>query len=304
MMRGFVLGMTMGLIGAVPGPSAAAPMDGEIWLPGVNEPDITSAELLNLRELVSGDDYPPEAQMADEQGTVDVLVKVDESGRVADCTVEASSGSAALDVQTCRLFWLRAKFAPARDKAGKPVVSAYSRKITWRLEGEGMPVGLWTSRFFMELDAKGAANCRVEFEGVLKDRMKEEYPGYANDGCTELFGELPVLAASQAAKGAAGTVVFEQKLIPGEQLPSLPSGKIPGKLLSQTLLHLEIGADGKLMKCGEVQSLGEFPFPEPCKSFPKVFRRPVGKDKRPASIKATGILTVHATIDLAASALR
>ena len=304
MMRGFVFTMIAGLIGATPGLSAAAPMNEEIWLPAVSKPEGTSAELLNLHELVSGDDYPPEAQMADEQGTVDVLVKVDETGRVADCTVEASSGSAALDVQTCRLFWLRAKFAPARDKAGKAVVSAYNRKITWRLEGEGMPVGLWASRFTMEFDAKGAANCRVEFEGVLKDRMREEYPDYGKDGCSEIFGELPVLAASQAAKGTAWTSVFEQRLIPGEQLPSIPPTRVPGKLLSQSLLHLEIGADGKLTKCAVVQSAGESPFPEPCQFFPKVFRKPVGKDKKPTSVKATGILTAHATSDLAASGRR
>ena len=300
-MRRFLLSITTALIAAMPGLAAAAPMDDEIWMPAANEPEGTSAELLNLKDLVSGDDYPPEAQMADEQGTVNVLVKVDESGRVADCTVEESSGSAALDVQTCRLFWLRAKFAPARNEAGKPVVSAYSRRITWRLEGEGMPVGLWTSRSVMEFDAKGVATCRLEFEGILKDRMREEYPDYGKYGCAEIFGELPVLAASQSAKGAAGTVVFEQKLIPGEQLPSIPSGKIAGKLLFQTLLHLEIGADGKLTKCMQVQSEGEYPMPQPCQAFPKVFRKPVGKDRKPASVKATGILTYYTTIDLASA---
>ncbi len=299
-MRRFVFAMTVALVGATPSLAAAVPTLEEAG----NEHERRSAELLNLSELVSGEDYPPEAQMADEQGTVDVLVKVDESGRVADCTIEKSSGSAALDVQTCRLFWLRAKFAPARDEAGRPVVSAYSRKITWRLEGEGMPVGLWTSRSFMEFDAKGAASCRVEFEGVLRDRMKEEYPDFGKDGCTEIFGELPVLAASQAAGGIAGMVVYEQKLIPGEQLPSIPSGKIPGRLLSRSLLHLEIGADGKLTKCTEAQSEGDYPIPQPCQAFPKVFRKPVGEDKKPTSIKATGILSAYAIVDLAASAPR
>ena len=302
-MHRFVFAITTALIVAMPGLAAAAPMDDEIWLPAENERG-TSAELLNLKDLVSGDDYPPEAQMADEQGTVDVLVKVDESGKVADCTIQGSSGSAALDSQTCSLFWLRAKFAPARDEAGKPVVSAYSRKITWRLEGEGMPVGLWTSRSLMEFDAKGVATCRLEFEGILKDRMREEYPDHAKYGCAEIFGELPVLAASQSAKGVAGTVVFEQKLIPGEQLSDIPSRKIAGKLIFQTLLHLEIGADGKLAKCMTVRSEGEYPMPKPCEAFPKVFRKPVGKDKKPASVKATGILTFYSTIDLAASVQR
>ncbi len=304
MIHRFVFAVTAALIGAMPGLAAAAPLDGEIWLPAAEGTEGTSAELLNMKDLVSGDDYPPEAQMADEQGTVDVLVKVDESGRVADCTIQESSGSAALDVQTCRLFWLRAKFAPARDEAGKPVVSAYSRKITWRLEGEGMPVGLWTSRSLMEFDAKGVATCRLEVEGILKERMREEYPDYGKYGCAEIFGELPVLAASQSARGAAGTFVFEQKLIPGEQLPDIPSGRVAGNLLFRTLLHLEIGADGKLTKCLTVKSEGEYPMPQPCQAFPKVFRQPVGKDKKPASVKATGILTYYSTFDLVASGQR
>lgn len=68
----------------------------------------------SVQGLIREDDYPSEAIRKNEEGTVGVEITVDERGGVADCVVYQSSGSAALDTQTCRLMWLRARFVPAR----------------------------------------------------------------------------------------------------------------------------------------------------------------------------------------------
>jgi TonB family protein len=153
-MHRLVLAITAALVGAMSGPSAAAPAQEEIWVPGASESE-DGARLLNLGELVTPDDYPSQSVVADEQGTVGVSVKVDAAGRVADCMVEISSGFAALDAQTCRLFWLRAKFEPDHDADGKAVPSVYRRKITWRLEGQGMPLEAWAHTLIVIPSLKG-----------------------------------------------------------------------------------------------------------------------------------------------------
>src|SRR4051794_29076574 len=87
----------------------------------------------SLQEIVRPEDYPPEALARNQQGNVGIRIRVDETGAVRDCVVQESSGYASLDVQTCRLVWMRAKFRPARDTSGKPIAANTYAKIGWRI---------------------------------------------------------------------------------------------------------------------------------------------------------------------------
>lgn len=89
----------------------------------------------SVAALFSGDDYPADAQMRDEQGTVGVELKIDKQGRVSRCNIAQSSNSKSLDSATCRILQQRARFTPARDNSGQPVEDTYTQRITWRLEG-------------------------------------------------------------------------------------------------------------------------------------------------------------------------
>jgi TonB family protein len=88
----------------------------------------------NLTRLFTGDDYPMEALQREEQGTVTTSMQIDKRGRVNRCTVTVSSGSRSLDSRTCQILRSRARFAPARDKAGRAIADVYTQRITWRLE--------------------------------------------------------------------------------------------------------------------------------------------------------------------------
>jgi TonB family protein len=83
--------------------------------------------------LFSSDDYPPEALDRGEQGTVNVRVAVNTSGRVSACTVLQSSGSQALDHAACKIITARARFRPAQDAAGRAIESSTTQKIVWRI---------------------------------------------------------------------------------------------------------------------------------------------------------------------------
>jgi TonB family protein len=86
-----------------------------------------------LTGLFTAEDYPPEALDRGEQGTVNVRVAVNTSGRVSACTVLQSSGSQTLDRATCKIIAARARFRPAQDTVGKAIESSATQKIVWRI---------------------------------------------------------------------------------------------------------------------------------------------------------------------------
>lgn len=87
----------------------------------------------NLAGYVSDADYPSDAIRREEQGTTRFRLAVGPDGRVSDCAVTGSSGSAALDMATCRLMKSRARFSPARDSSGNAVADVVTNAISWRL---------------------------------------------------------------------------------------------------------------------------------------------------------------------------
>jgi protein TonB len=90
----------------------------------------------NLVSLFSTDDYPQSAIRNEEQGTTAVKLTIGPDGRVADCSITASSGSSALDNATCSILRRRARFTPAKDQAGNPVSDSYSQRIRWELPSD------------------------------------------------------------------------------------------------------------------------------------------------------------------------
>lgn len=82
-------------------------------------------------------DYPRAARRDRIQGVVTVRFTVGTDGRVSDCVVARSSGSALLDESTCRLIEARFRYAPARDAAGVPRAEQRGWRQDWWLEPQG-----------------------------------------------------------------------------------------------------------------------------------------------------------------------
>jgi len=79
-------------------------------------------------------DYPSFLADAQVQGTVGLRYVVLTNGRVGDCRVTRSSGSAELDALTCRLVQQRFRFDPSRDADGDPVESIIVENHSWLIE--------------------------------------------------------------------------------------------------------------------------------------------------------------------------
>jgi protein TonB len=83
-------------------------------------------------------DYPRAARDAGIQGDLTTRYVIGTDGRITDCRVVKSSGSALLDDTTCRLVMDRFRYRPARDANGRKVAEVSFDDHHWRL---GPPPG-------------------------------------------------------------------------------------------------------------------------------------------------------------------
>jgi TonB family protein len=91
----------------------------------------------NPASYFSDNDYPVAAIRQRAEGTTGFSLTIGPNGRVAGCRITSSSGSAALDAATCRVMSARARYVPARDGAGRPVVGTDSGRVAWQLPAMG-----------------------------------------------------------------------------------------------------------------------------------------------------------------------
>ncbi len=104
---------------------------GEVYSDRIRQ---VSAPKASLFSYFTADDYPDVAMRGDDTGTVTLAMLIDEAGKIADCTIVATSGVAVLDSQSCAVLQERAKFTPAVGSDGKPVKSATTQRIQWAIE--------------------------------------------------------------------------------------------------------------------------------------------------------------------------
>lgn len=94
--------------------------------------------------LISGgigpSDYPRRAYERRATGVVYLRFVVAPNGRVRNCTVTRSSGSAALDETTCRLITRRFRYRPALDAQGRPTAETIRGEHRWDLGPEPPPI--------------------------------------------------------------------------------------------------------------------------------------------------------------------
>jgi protein TonB len=147
-----------------PPPPPSRPSQGETAA-DKNAPAHRARVTAPLPLLFSADDYPSEALMKGETGTVGLRASVGRDGRVTRCDITASSGSSSLDRTTCGIIQRRARFTPARDVSGNAVEDAATARIRWELP-EPLPLAFADQheRFVVTFD-RGAqvVKCRAEF---------------------------------------------------------------------------------------------------------------------------------------------
>lgn len=87
----------------------------------------------NPASWITNDDYPPGALRREESGTTGIAWDINTQGRVENCHVTSSSGSAELDQAACKALTRRGKYKPALDQSGNPIRSQSSRRVRWEI---------------------------------------------------------------------------------------------------------------------------------------------------------------------------
>lgn len=101
-----------------------------VTLPG--EPSAVARPAVgDILSVISSDDYPSDAVSQQDSGTASFVMLIDEKGKIADCTITATSKVPLLDAQACAIVMRRATFTPAVGLDGKPARSASENTIRW-----------------------------------------------------------------------------------------------------------------------------------------------------------------------------
>lgn len=213
------------------------------------------AKLLNSTGLATGMDYPKDALEKDEEGRVKAWLLVGTDGRVERCGIDTSSGSAALDAQTCNLLLANARFQPARDRRGRPVRSIFYQRMNWRLQdGPTMDIADLATRVKIVLGpASEIRSCEAE---ALIDGQWVESP---RKDCDEYLKHhnVALAAAREKSKLHDAFVVSEiwSVTTPGKTIPNL--GRRAGELLiGLRSASASYSAEGKRTRCTMGESFG------------------------------------------------
>lgn len=92
-----------------------------------------------LKGSLKDSDFPSSASEAGFEGTVSVRFLVGVTGRVTECDVTRSSGSAELDATTCSLIRKRFRYDPSRDARGRPVPAFIVENHSWVIQDDPSP---------------------------------------------------------------------------------------------------------------------------------------------------------------------
>lgn len=103
---------------------------------------------VNKHAWITSDDYPARAMQADLQGTVAYTLTVNVNGRVQACDMTRNENPTImtsvndvpeLNQATCRNITRRARFIPATDAEGRPLLANYAGRVRWILPYDPPP---------------------------------------------------------------------------------------------------------------------------------------------------------------------
>jgi len=88
----------------------------------------------NIGTWVTPEDYPSRALREEKEGVTTINFDISADGRVENCRVAASSGTAELDEAACRNFTRRGRYTPAQDAAGNKIPQPnQTQRIRWQI---------------------------------------------------------------------------------------------------------------------------------------------------------------------------
>ena len=178
-----------------------------------------------LSDFFRHDDFPADVRASSSPATAQFTLDITPEGRVGNCTPGRSSGYPAFDEAACRIMQQRARFTPARDRAGNPVPDRH-----------------WG---------------HINYEGVLPPPVIVAVPGEAAPNSTPV--SAPRLSATRGAVPAGPPQSSAQPTRPLQSLISAddyPAEALRNRQDGRTSYRLAIGPDGRVTGCVVLGSSG------------------------------------------------
>jgi TonB family protein len=197
----------------------------------------------NLSTYVTSSDYPPDAIRQRHEGTTGFRLTIGPDGRVTDCTIEKSSGSASLDAATCRIMRSRARFTPALDAARKPTSDTISSRISWRLPLPRPIPDLVVTNFNLAADGS-SSDCSIET--TLNGNPERRF----SPDCSLARPTGPYFdAIKQEAKGMPARVTIEIRLIRDAALPWPELDQPERRVIAREIARIQVAPSGQVTGC-------------------------------------------------------
>ena len=194
-------------------------------------------------QWVTPDDYPPAALRVAAEGVVQVALAIDAAGALTDCTVEQSSGNEDLDTTTCALLRKRAKFAPARDLADKPVVSTTRLRFRWAIPRDDL--ASHASRMTYSLDKDGhITGCTTAEVGAHDPDLTCSPQGIEDTARSLLSSPLDYYRSI--------AVLLAMEVDANKDIAALRSAGAEHKILSKSVFT--VSPDGTIADCVSVEA--------------------------------------------------
>lgn len=189
--------------------------------------------------------YPRAALVRNQEGLVVPELLVGPDGRAVACRILKSSQYKELDAGSCELM-MRMRFEPARDAAGLPVPSHYSRPLLWGLTDPrpfassmiSARVSIQNGRF-TSCEVIGAEGAYTAFWSALACMTFKE-PAY-------FFG---------ARKDDTLDGIIDVRLDAGDGAAFLRRPASPGRVTAEEKISFAIDAEGNASKCAPLISSG------------------------------------------------
>lgn len=184
---------------------------------------------------IAEQDYPLDALTLGETGTSSVKFTVLTNGRVTDCTIVFSAGSA-LDEQACKLITERFRYSPALDLKGKPTSEVRNQAVRWVLP----PIERRNSNPAVQRDIFTISN-----KGLVARCVVEPKDSPVADSCDLYKGQ----AVSYGKNVRVDQLLIDSRVVTSKneyEFPPLPPGKWTSYLVTS---YLTINNDGSVAKC-------------------------------------------------------
>ena len=207
-------------------------------------------------DWVGTGDYPAAALRFDMTGITSFRLTVDRAGTPSRCEIVVSSGFDMLDDAACERIMAKARFSPARDRAGQPVDGTYANRVRWAPPPGGrLPIGENFASMLLTIDQTGkVTSCRMALHVPAVTSASDENP------CENASRSLPPALALAFRSGFQGPSAAVEFQIADAFTPAFRAhvlAPLPGYEQRGLNIHsVTVARDGKVGECSYQEQRG------------------------------------------------